>query len=199
VTVHGWVHGEPATARALLLLFHQGGANARAEYDPIIPRLLEEGYAVLAIDQRAGGDMLGGENRTAHALGGDPHYCDAYPDLEAALAYGREQVPGRPIVVWGSSYSGALALRLAMDNPDLAGLVGFSPAGGEAMGSCPASRFAEHVTVPTLVLRPASELEIDYVRADWEAWGTRGFERHIADPGRHGSSMLNPMRVEGDV
>ena len=29
--------------------------------------------------------------------------------------------------------------------------------------------------------------------------GALGFEIHVADPGRHGSSMLNAERVEGDV
>ncbi len=143
--------------------------------------------------------MLGGKNRTATELGGDTHYCAAYPDLEAALSYGRLLTGGRPIVAWGSSYSGALALRLASQHPDLAAVLGFSPAGGEAMGECPAARFADLVTIPTLVLRPAPELEIGYIRSDWDHWGDLGFERHVARPGTHGSSMLNPARVEGDV
>lgn len=198
VTVYGSVHGEPGTARALLLVFHQGGGNAEAEYGALLPRLLDEGYAAITIDQRSGGSMLGGRNRTADALGHETHYCEAYPDLEAALEYGRRLSAG-PLVAWGSSYSGALALRLASEHPDLVGVLGFSPAGGEAMGDCPAASFASGVSIPALVLRPASELEIEYVRADWNAWGELGFERHIADPGRHGSSMLNPALVDGSV
>jgi pimeloyl-ACP methyl ester carboxylesterase len=42
----------------MFLLFHQGGASARGEYGPIIPRLLSAGYHVLAVDQRSGGDRF---------------------------------------------------------------------------------------------------------------------------------------------
>ena len=35
-----------------ILLFHQGRSNARGEYVKIIPRLLAEGFNILAIDQR---------------------------------------------------------------------------------------------------------------------------------------------------
>lgn len=199
VTVYGSLHGDPGAARALLLLFHQGGANADAEYGPLVPRLLAEGYAAITIDQRAGGAFLGGENRTAKDRSATPHYCEAYPDLEAALEFGRRRAQGRDIIVWGSSYSGALALRLAADHPDLAGVLAFSPAGGEAMGDCPAARFAPRVRIPTLALRPASELDLEHVRRAWEEWDDLGFEQYIAEPGVHGSSMLNEARVEGEV
>lgn len=199
VTVFGEVHGELASARALLVLFHQGGANAAAEYGPLLPRLLDNGYAAITVDQRSGGSMLGGQNRTAQALEREIHYCDAYPDVLATVEHARSIAGDLPIVAWGSSYSGALVMRLGGEQSDLAGVLAFSPAGGEAMGACPASRFASDVAVRTLVLRPESEFEIDYVGADWDAWGELGFELHVARPGRHGSSMLNPNRVEGDV
>jgi pimeloyl-ACP methyl ester carboxylesterase len=38
-----------------ILLFHQGGFNARGEYASIIPKLIERKFNVLAIDQRMGG------------------------------------------------------------------------------------------------------------------------------------------------
>ncbi|NIN50467.1 MAG: hypothetical protein GTN62_10200, partial [Gemmatimonadales bacterium] len=40
------------------------------------------------IDQRRGGEQLGGVNRTVGGLeGAEYSYCDAYADLEAALRY----------------------------------------------------------------------------------------------------------------
>jgi len=199
-TVFGELHGDPANARALLLLFHQGGANARAEYAAIIPRLLRNGYAAIAIDARSGGDALGEENRTRAALGGDPHYCEAYPDLEATLARARDLGEGLPIVAWGSSYSGALVLRLASEHPDeIRAVLAFSPAGGEAMGDCPAERFAPDVRQPRFILRPRSEMGREDIGAQTEAFGRLGFRVHVSDPGRHGSSMLNADRVEGNV
>jgi len=200
VTVFGELYGDPLNARALLLLFHQGGANARAEYASIIPRLIRNGYAAIAIDQRSGGDALGGENRTRAALGGDPGYCEAYPDLEATLAYARAIAGDLPIIAWGSSYSGALVLELAAAHPEaIRGVLAFSPAGGEAMGECAADRFAEDVRQPRFVLRPRSEAEREDIREQTERFGRLGYRVHVAEPGRHGSSMLNPERVDGDV
>ncbi len=90
VTVFGDVY-EPANVKRppLLLAFHQGGGDARGEYTPIIPRLLAEGYAVMTIDQRQCGGVFEGVNRTVEALpdGVEYGFCDAYPDLEAALSY----------------------------------------------------------------------------------------------------------------
>ena len=44
-----------------------------------------------------------------------------------------------------------------------------------------------------------SEAEIESVADQLARFGELGFVTHVADPGRHGSSMLNPDRVEGDV
>lgn len=52
VTIHGDVYENPAGKSApLVLLFHQGGGNGRAEYGSIMPVLLEHGYSAPAIDQ----------------------------------------------------------------------------------------------------------------------------------------------------
>ena len=40
----------------VILLFHQAGSDARGEYTHIAIRLMENGYNVLAIDQRSGGE-----------------------------------------------------------------------------------------------------------------------------------------------
>ena len=75
-----------------ILLFHQGGSNARGEYSPIIPKLIEEGFNILAIDQRVGGQYYGNYNRTlanipTNHFGDGYGYCDAYNNLESALDY----------------------------------------------------------------------------------------------------------------
>ena len=48
-------HGEKPP---VIIAFHQAGSN-HAEYAPIAPRLVAAGFTVLAIDQRAGGDLFG--------------------------------------------------------------------------------------------------------------------------------------------
>jgi hypothetical protein len=70
-----------------LLIFHQGGSNTRAEYNSIIPQLQKDGFNILTIDQRVGGQYYyGGYNRTVAEISKNEYgYCDAYPDLVAAL------------------------------------------------------------------------------------------------------------------
>src|SRR5687767_5851970 len=56
LTVHADLYraSSPATA-PVILLFHQGGGDARNEYAEIIPRLVTAGYHVLSADIRGGG------------------------------------------------------------------------------------------------------------------------------------------------
>ncbi len=187
VNLYGDLYASGDRGAPIVLLFHQAGSNARAEYGSIVPRLLESGYNVLAIDQRSGGTRLGGVNRTASALeGGSPSYCDAYPDLEAALAFVISIGFDGPHIVWGSSYSAALVIRLAAEHPDdVNAVLAFSPASGDPMGACKPGPFLENLETPILALRPASEMENPRVRAQLEQFQELGH--------------LNPERVQGDV
>ena len=56
VTVHGELYTAAGVGKhaPLILLFHQGASNGRAEYEPLAPRLLERGYNLVSIDQRDG-------------------------------------------------------------------------------------------------------------------------------------------------
>ncbi|HKI83279.1 MAG TPA: alpha/beta fold hydrolase, partial [Candidatus Krumholzibacteria bacterium] len=147
VTVYAEVHWlQDDHQGPLILLFHQAGASERGEYGPIIPRLLERGFSVLAVDQRSGGDRFGGTNRTVQNLSEQREYsyCDAYPDLEAALAWAIEHDEHGPIIAWGSSYSAGLVFRLAAEHPEeLSGVLAFSPASGPAMGDCSPEHYAK--------------------------------------------------------
>jgi alpha-beta hydrolase superfamily lysophospholipase len=185
----------------IVLLFHQAGANARAEYSTIVPRLYEKGYNVFAIDQRSGGERLGGRNRTVDKLRKkDYDYCSAYPDLVGALRYVIKSGFTGPRFVWGSSYSAALVIRLAVEHAeDIDGVLAFSPAAGPAMGDCDPTDLIAQLTVPTLALRPASEMENESSRRQFEAFEENGQQTYVAANGVHGSSMLNPRRVEGGV
>jgi alpha-beta hydrolase superfamily lysophospholipase len=200
VNLYGDLYASGDRGAPIVLLFHQAGSNARAEYGSIVPRLLESGYNVLAIDQRSGGTRLGGVNRTASALeGASPSYCDAYPDLEAALAFVIANGFEGPRVVWGSSYSAALVIRLAAEHPDdVNAVLAFSPASGDPMGACKPGPFLENLETPILALRPASEMENPRVRAQLEQFQELGHATYVAANGVHGSSMLNPERVQGD-
>lgn len=195
LTVHGWYY-EHDNASGSIALFHQAGSNARAEYATIANRLVEAGYRVLAIDQRKGGSRLGGENLTAAQVDeASLSYCDAYPDLEAATRY-LYQKGGEKVVVWGSSYSAALVLKLSIDHPDMVkAVLAFSPASGTPMGDCSATIYIDSLKVPTMALRPGSEAAIESVRDQLNHFEAQGMETYVSPEGVHGSSMLNPERA----
>lgn len=188
-----------------LLLFHQGGSNARAEYGPIIPRLIKRGFNILAIDQRMGGQTYGNYNRTLaqipdHSFANPYSYCDAYNNLEAALNYiTRSEFTGKT-VVWGSSYSASLAIQLAANHPkDISGVLAFSPASGRPMANCLPDVYFDKLTSPLLILRPSSELQNEKAKAQFELATQNGHQTYVAENGVHGSSMLVEERVGTSV
>jgi len=117
----------PATgkAKAIILMFHQARSNM-AEYAPIAPRVAKMGFDCLTIDQRAGDGMWGVKNKTAAQFSSEQNYLQAYPDLEAALAWAKLR-HYQKIIAWGSSYSSSLTLRLASEHPEIAAALVFSP------------------------------------------------------------------------
>ncbi len=188
-------------AAPLILLFHQAGGDARGEYASHIPRLLDEGYNVIAADQRSGGNRFESTNRTVLALERKQYsYCDAYQDLEAALRYAAENGFTGKRFAWGSSYSAALVLKLGAEHPkELNGILSFSPASGEAMGECKPEPFAPNLHLPTLIMRPRSEMQRENSKEQFVLFQKHGFQTYVAENGVHGSSMLNPHRVDGNV
>ena len=187
---------------AVVALFHQGGGSARGEYGFLVPRLLELGFTVVAADLHGGGDRFGFPNRTMaeRAESEDFTYCDAQNQVQAVLDEVRLWYPGVPVVAWGSSFSGALVLHAAARDPGSADRVlAFSPASGEPMAGCSANDVAEDVTTPLLLVRPEGEAEIPSVQEQLAVFAAAGHRTYVASPGVHGSSALNPLRVEGDV
>ena len=198
IRVYGDVYrSEQGSSAATILLFHQAGSDARGEYSHIAIRLMENGYNVLAIDQRAGGDRFGGVNRTmAAAERQDYSYCETYLDLDAALKFMRAEGFDGPLAVWGSSYSAALVFQLAAKNAeDVDAVLGFSPASGSPLKDCMPMPYVEQLEVPMMALRPQSEFEIESVQAQMKEFDARGVQTYVANPGVHGSSMLNADRV----
>jgi alpha-beta hydrolase superfamily lysophospholipase len=198
VTVYGDVYRADGSKSApVILLFHQGGGDARGEYREIATMLVEHGFNAIAIDQRSGGDRFGELNRTVAALGEREFgYCDAYQDLEATLAYANDSGFNGPVVVWGSSYSAALVFRLVVEHENAidAALV-FSASAGAPLAGCQLQPYMAKVNIPLLALRPQSEFEIESVQQQMAEFKAHGIQTYVADPGVHGSSMLNATRV----
>lgn len=205
VTIHGQPYfGNLGADAPLVLLFHQGGSNGRAEYgDTIAPWLNEHGFRAIAWDQRSGGSHnYGGENRTVAGLAdnANPGYCEAAPDLQAALDYVIDNNLADDVIAWGSSYSGALVFQLAVDNPDLvAGVIAFSPASGGPLASCRARMWVREIGVPIFVLKPASEMARESSLEQRELLTAAGAEFRVIENGVHGSSMLVDDRTGNDM
>ncbi len=192
-----------SSSKNWILLFHQAGANGEAEYAAIIPRLLNNGYNVLVVNQRVGGKRLGGKNKTVDSLKSKKEfrYCDAYPDMEASLKYILENESGiEKIILWGSSYSAALIFKVAANFPDnVKGLLAFSPASGKPMVGCEPEDYLQNISAPVLVLRPPEEMQYGWIQSQTEEFKNAGFETYTARNGVHGSSMLNIFRTRGSI
>ncbi len=197
-TVHAtWYGAVGGGARGVIMALHQAGADGRGEYAPMIERLTYLGWDVVAVDLREGGDRFGTENRTDPGTG---DYCAAEPDILGGISYVRARRADIPLVLFGSSYSGALALQAAdFHDHDVSAVVAFSPASGEAVAGCLGEEATEGLLAPVLVLRPASEMERASVREQMETFEAQGHRTYVADPGVHGASMLVEERVGGDV
>jgi dienelactone hydrolase len=190
VAIHGLYY--PAqNARALILLFHQA-ESSKDEYATIAPQLVKAGFSALAIDQRSGGGLFGG-NETAAALGKKADYLEARPDLKAALDWARTK--SLPIILWGSSYSSSLIFPLATSDPQgIVALLAFSP--GEYFDdNSMISTAAAKVTVPVFVASTNSKDETGEAGPIMAALPKSDRNVHfIPVHGVHGSSMLIESR-----
>lgn len=146
--------------------------------------------------------MYGRSNRTAREASeaAQAAYCDVYPDLQAAVDYVVAEELATTVVVWGSSYSGALVFELAAHNPErVEGVIAFSPAGGGPMAECRAREWVDSVHAPMVVFRPQSEMEIESVVEQRSILLAAGAEYHVVENGIHGSSMLLDGRTGFDM
>jgi dienelactone hydrolase len=201
VTVYADLYAHEGTvARGAILLFHQAGSNAQ-EYATIAPRLAAMGFDAVAVDQRSGGQMFSGTNRTVKALGVSTAYEKALADMEAALAHVRGEDGGRPVIVWGSSYSASLVFELAARHPgDIAAVMAFSP--GEYFAALTVNEAAKRVTVPVYVTSSSSPGEVAEAKAIADAVPGAMAEQVLPEAGAHGSSTLrddmNPSGAEAN-
>ena len=120
-------HGK---TKPFIVLCHQAGWS-RGEYREIAPKLNELGFNCMAIDQRSGNEVNKVANETmkaASAANKPVTFVDAEPDMIAAIKFARANHAEGKVILWGSSYSSALALRIAGEEPALIdGVLAFAP------------------------------------------------------------------------
>ena len=116
--------------KPLIVLCHQAGWS-RGEYREIAPKLNALGFNCIAIDQRSGGAVNEVKNETlasAKGSGKKTTFVDAQQDMIDTLKFVKGTFAHGKLILWGSSYSAALALKTAGDEPDLVdGVLSFAP------------------------------------------------------------------------
>ena len=179
--------------KPFIILFHQA-RYSRGEYLEIAPKLNALGYNCLAVDQRSGSAANGITNETAKAAkaaGLSTNYPDAYPDLEAALAYVVATYAPNRLIVWGSSYSSSLVLVLASEHPDeIAAVLSFSPGEYFKLDDKKIADYAKNITQPVFITSAKSEEKDWHPIADQITSAGSVFFVPQAS-GQHGSSTLN--------
>lgn len=111
-----------------IILFHQANYS-RGEYIETAPKLMKLGFNCLAVDLRSGKEVNFVQNETAiqARLKGLPtEYLDAEKDMIAAITYIKQISPVK-IILFGSSYSASLCLKIATSNTNIISVVAFSP------------------------------------------------------------------------
>ncbi len=120
-----------AKSAPFIILFHQANWS-RGEYNEIAPILNTLGYNCMAVDLRSGGAINNITNLTklnAIKAMKATQYVDAMQDMRAAVQYAKKNFVQGKLIIWGSSYSSALALKLAGQIDDqIDGVLAFSPA-----------------------------------------------------------------------
>lgn len=111
-----------------VLMFHQDNSS-RGEYIDIAPRIMDMGYNCLAIDLRLGRSANYIDNETskyAREKGLQPTYLETENDFAAAVEYAFKK-SGKPVLLFGSSFSSALCIKTGINNARVGAMILFEP------------------------------------------------------------------------
>ena len=104
--VHAWYFSSRKPAKAVIVFFHGNGQN-RTSHIVSLYWLIKAGYDLLALDYPGYGDT-----------DGKPTPENTVETGHAALRYVAAKKPKLPIIVYGQSLGGAVALRTVIDMKD---------------------------------------------------------------------------------
>ncbi len=178
------------TGSPVIVLCHQARMNDY-EYAEIAPKLNALGYNCLALNQRSGGAFEGHENQTtlnAEEAGKPTTFKSAIPDIEAGVNKAFEMWR-QPIILWGSSYSATLCLKVAMENDKVRTVVVFSPIPEFDDNTSAAEYFKTYRDKPIFVT--SNEKEAKALEIAFSALPHNVLTQYIPDTkGTHGSKAL---------
>ncbi len=182
-------------SKPFIILCHQARWS-RGEYREIAPKLNALGFNCMAIDQRSGGSVNGVENKTAiKAKTADKgqRFVDAEQDILAAIKYAKNDLAKGKLILWGSSYSSSLVLRIAGEHAeDIHGTLSFAP--GEYFSSQGKSanwiaKSAKKIQCPTFIT--SAKNEAGNWTSIYAAINTKTKEQFLpTTKGNHGSRAL---------
>ena len=113
-----------------IIFFHQAGWS-RGEYLEIALKLNSMGFNCMAVDQRSGGSVNSVDNQTykrAIQANKSTTYLDAFQDMVSALKFVESNYVQGKLIIWGSSYSASLVIKLASEYPEMVdGVLSFAP------------------------------------------------------------------------
>ena len=172
-----------------IVLFHMA-QSSRGEFQKIAPKLNRLELNCMAVDLRSGKEDNFIVNETyvlAKNTGLGTSYMDAEKDMKAAIekAY---LIARKPVIIFGSSYSASLALKLGSEMAQVKAVIAFSP--GEYFGKeLDVTDAAKGLSKPTFIACGSDEKKY----TDQIASAVRSSKKiYFAPPkgGAHGSKSL---------
>ena len=173
----------------IIILYHQANFS-RGEYKETAPKLMKLGYNCLAVDLRSGKEVNYIQNETAtraREKNLPVGYLDAEKDMISAIEYVKKMSKEK-VIIFGSSYSASLALKIAKNNPSISVVIAFSP--GEYLQPVTLQPLLTKMDKPVFIASTTSEYPfakemMSGVTGSFITWYTPS-----KGPGVHGSKAL---------
>ncbi len=144
----------------IIVLCHQANFS-RGEYIDIAAQLNSFGFNCFAVDLRSGKNCNGLVNETAKMVkerGRPDSYLDAEQDILDAIDHVTMKHQKQDVMLWGSSYSASLALKIANENDKVSSVIAYSP--GEYFDNLNIKEAISSLNKPCYVTSSKSETEL---------------------------------------
>ena len=129
LTISADFYETEAVSKKWMIMCHQE-EYSRGEFKEIAQRMIKLNYNCLAIDLRSGGEVNYVTNETAgeaKSEGKSQTLISCEVDILSAIEYVLSREKDAEIVLFGSSFSASLCLKIAKERPDIRAVIAFSP------------------------------------------------------------------------
>jgi len=129
LTISADFYETETASKKWMIMCHQE-EYSRGEYKEIAQRMIKLNYNCLAIDLRSGSEVNYVPNETAgeaKRLGKAQSLISCEIDILSAIEYVLSREKDAEIVLFGSSFSASLCLKIAKERPDIRAVIAFSP------------------------------------------------------------------------